>query len=164
MPRPLAVAALALVAACARNNQLADGGDEDLDIGGIRFRVASGTARVEGSVLGLYLTDQPDACQTITHIPVGAATVFQLRVAPQPDGTTSALVVAGGAGPGPGEAVGAISTQTAGVETARRAAVDGSVSWQANEDGTTTIVAIDVGFNGATERLRAAELTVPACR
>jgi hypothetical protein len=164
MPTSRALAAcLALaLAACARNHAAPDS-DGGLAIGGIPFRVASGTTRPDGAALGLYLTDQPDACLAITRVPVGAAVIFSLRVAPQADGTREALVVRGPLAPGPGEAVGGIRAQTSGVETAGYAALDGTVAWTANANGTTTIDALDVGFDGPPERLQATALTLPPC-
>jgi hypothetical protein len=163
MRRPLAVALL--LCACALNNQLTDGGpgNIDVDIGGIRFRVSSGTGRVSASVLGLYLTDQPDACLAIQQAPVGMSVIFSLKVAPQLDGTRTATVASGPATPGPGQAVGGIIAQTGGVQTASHAAIDGTVSWNNNTDGSYTIVSIDVGFEGSTERLQVGEVSVPAC-
>ncbi|HKA90484.1 MAG TPA: hypothetical protein VKE22_22635 [Haliangiales bacterium] len=165
MSRPIAAALALALGACALNNQLTDGGpgNLDFDIGGIRLRVASGTGRVSASVLGLYLTDQPDACLAITQIPVGAAVIFSLRVAPRTDGAKMATVIPGGGTPGPGQATGGITAQTGGVPTAYHGAVDGTVSWTANGDGSYTIVAIDVGFDGSTQRLQVGGWTVPSC-
>jgi len=164
MPRP-ALAALALLAGCALNNMASDAdGGLDFDIGGIRLRVSSGTGRVMGGSLGLYLTDQPDACLAVTQVPVGMAVIFSLRVAPQGDGTKSASVVRGRIVPGPGEAVGEIRAQTGGVETASHEDIDGTVTWKDNDNGTYTIVSLDVGFDGSANRLRATELTVPPCQ
>jgi hypothetical protein len=154
-----------LLAACARDNTLRDGapGPLDFTIGELDFHVASGAARVEGSVLGLYLTDQPDACMAITHVPTGNYMVFWLRVAPQPDGTQSATVMASPTVPLPGQASGALDALTAGVRTGGHPATDGTVTWKVNQDGTTTILSIDVGFEGTGDRLQAAMLTVPSC-
>lgn len=163
MPRRLWF--LWLLAACARDNTLRDGGPDDLDftIGDIEFHVASGTARVEGSALGLYLTDQPDACMAIRQVPTGSYTVFGLRVAAQLDGTRSAIVIPSQVVPAPGQASGALDALTSGVRTGGHAASDGAVTWKANADGTTTILSLDVGFDGTSDRLQAAMLTIPSC-
>ena len=153
-----------LLAACARDNMLRDGAPGlDFTIGEIDFHVASGAARVEGSVLGLYLTDQPDACMAITQVPTGSYTVFGLRVASQVDGTRSATVIPSQTVPAPGQASGALDALTAGVRTDGHAAFDGAVMWKANQDGTTTILSMDVGFEGIGDRLQATMLTVPSC-
>ncbi len=165
MSRPLAAALALALSACALNNPLTDAGpgNLDFDIGGIRLRVASGTGWTTASGLGLYLTDQPDACLAITQVPVGPAVIFWLKVAPQTDGTKTATVVPGGVTPAPGQAVGGVTAQTGGVETAHHAAVDGTVTWATNADRSYTIVSIDVGFEGSTQRLQASGLTVPPC-
>src|SRR5688500_12726059 len=116
MPRPVLVALLVLVA-CARDNRLLDrDGGLDFVIGGIELRVSSGTALERGGELAFYLTDQPDACLAVTQVTAGVATILELRVAPQADGTTSAVVAPGGSTPGPGQAAGELATRSAGVE------------------------------------------------
>jgi hypothetical protein len=164
--RPGVGAALvcALLAGCALDNQLRDADAGIVTIGDLSFRIASGTARVEGATLGLYLTDQPDACLAISHVPVGRWTVLTLRVAPRADGATEATVVSVRPVPAPGEAAGGLTAQIGGETTARLDATEGSVVWKANADGTTTIVALDVGFGATSDRLVATDLTVPACR
>ncbi len=157
------LAGLGVVAGCARDNQLVDGGTLSFEIGGIPLRVSSGAARAEGNVLALYLTDQPDGCLAVTQVPVGMATIFVLRVAPMLDGTRAAMVAPTVVVPGPGQASGKVVAQTGGVQTAGYDASSGTVSWKENEDGTTTILALDVGFAGADGRIVATELTVPAC-
>jgi hypothetical protein len=162
---PLVGAALLCVASCALDNRRPDvDGGLDFDLGGIPFRIASGAARLEGQALALYLTDQPDGCLAITQIPVGPATIFTLRVAPELDGTRSASVVQRQIAPLPGQAMGGLATLTGGVPTGGLDAIDGTVTWRDNPDGTTTIVTLDVGFVGTPDRLRGAEWRIPACR
>jgi hypothetical protein len=164
MARARVAVLLALCGACALNNQLTDGGAQFIfDIGDIHFRVSSGTGRT-ASGLTLYLTDQPDACLAVTQVPVGRATILSLKVAAQADGTPAANVVANVVTPGPGQAVGAIIVEEGGVEAERKAAVDGTIGWTANTDGTYTLVAVDIGFEGATGRVHVDSLTVPGCQ
>ena len=162
--RAAAALAAALLVACALDHHATDANDGlSFVIDGLPLRVSSGTAQAADYGLDLFLTDQPDACLAIKHQPVGAATFFRLRVAPQVAGTPAATVVPPQTVPAPGEAVGDLRVLTDGVPTDGRDAIDGSVAWTANADGTTTIVAIDVGFAGTADRLRAGSLTVPRC-
>ena len=150
-------------AACALDNHARDGGNLDFVIGGVALRVSSGTARTEGGALALYLTDQPDACLAITQIPTGSSTVFKLVVSAGADGSTAAEVIAASGTPPPGRAVGALSVASGGTITGQRMATSGTVSWTPNPSGSTTIVALDVGFADTADRLSVAGLTVPSC-
>ncbi len=143
---------LAALAACALDNQLPDGGSKlSFNIDGIPFQVASGAARVGTSTLGLYLSDQPDACLAILQIPVGRATLLTLLV---PSGAGTATL-----GPSQGD----LTVTTGSTTNASVSVASGSVSWTANTNGTYTIVNLDVGFSGTTDRLQASGLTVPTC-
>jgi hypothetical protein len=159
------VLCLLALGACARDHRLADAGPGELDfeIGDIDFHVASGTARVEGTALGLYLTDQPDACLAITRLPTGSYTVFRLGVVPRADGVREATVALLARPPAPGEAVGAIGTYLGPERTGGHDADSGTVSWRPNDDGTTTLLSVDVGFAGVAGRIAAQMLTVPGC-
>lgn len=160
------VIALVLLAGCARNNTTRDGGVMEFDVDGIRLRLSSGAARDEGGgIVGIYFTDQPDACLAIKQVPAGLSTVLTLRVAPRGDGAMAADVVARtGGDPAPGEAIGNLRVTSAGTETALRNAADGSVAWKKNDDDTTTVTALDVGFAGTEDRVTTSgELTIPAC-
>jgi hypothetical protein len=143
----------ALLAGCALDHQLPDGGfGVEVTIGGIQLRAASAGARAGGSSLTLYLTDQPDACLATSQIPVGRATIFELKVAP-PSGGTATVV--------PGE--GDLTVQVGGLKTSGYDASDGSVTWTVNGDGTYTIATMDVGFAGTGDRLRLANLVLLPC-
>jgi hypothetical protein len=89
-------------------------------------------------------------------------TLFRLRVAPRTDGATAAMVVRAAA-PGPGQATGELTVRAAGIEEARLVATNGTVEWTVEVDGGATIVALDVGFEGTPDRLRAADLILPRC-
>jgi hypothetical protein len=150
------------VVACAKDNKSRDGGGLEFEVAGIHLRVGSGTWREEsgGAVLGLYLTDQPDACLAVTQVPVGMSTVLTLRVA----GEGEAVVLQRTGDPAAGEGTGVLRSATGATETAKVIAVDGTVSWRRNVDGTTTILSMDLGFADTDERIAATMLTMPRCR
>lgn len=162
--RPPLVAALALLAACARDNQAPDGdGGTIPSIGGIDFRIASGAARVANGVLGLYLSDQPDACLAITQVPVGMSTTLSMLVSPAGDGKTAVAIVPGLITPGPGQGIAEIAAQIGSRVTLSYDASNGTITWTANGDGSTTIDTLDLGFSGTSDRLVETGLTVPSC-
>jgi hypothetical protein len=137
----------------------------DTTVGGVRFHLASGTAKVSGGVLGLYLSDQANTCQAISGVPVSTTTTLALRVAPGADGGTSATVVAPKLSPGAGEAVGSLAVATGGQTSQRLDAASGTVAWTQNTDLSVTITSLDVGFSGTTDRLALpGAATVPPCQ
>ena len=155
---PLAVA---LACGTSGGGHPFEGGD--FQVGTISFHLATGGA-VSSTVLTLVLSDQPDTCLARTQVPVQRATMLTLKVVPAADGTMRAVVVAKFA-PAAGEATGALSQATGGVEGARYDAADGSVAWAPGANGRVTITALDVGFTGASGRIvLAAPVTVPPCQ
>lgn len=143
----------ALLAGCALDHTSPDGGPGiEVTIGSISFRVASAGARASGGSLMIYLTDQPDACLATSQVPVGRATIFEVKVAP-PSGGMVQIV--------PGEAD--LTVQVSGVKSAGYDASDGSVTWAMNTDGTTGVALLDVGFEGTGDRLRLANLILLPC-
>jgi hypothetical protein len=149
------LAALAILGACALDNQTPDGGGSlTVIIGSIVFHVGSGgVAMPSGQTLAFYLADQPDACLAVTQVPVGTATVFTATVGA---GGPSAVVALG-----PG--AGALIAETGGTPTARYNIADGSVAWKLNADGSYQLEMLDVGFSGTSDRMRLADLTLPLC-
>jgi hypothetical protein len=150
-----AVLALAFALACgcaADHTRSGDGGVLDLEIDGIAFRLSSGGAVTARGALVLYLTDQPDACAAITHIPAGRATVFRLEVG----------AAAGSSSIAPG--AGDLRVSAAGVDEQKLEVSDGTVAWSTNADGTVSVAQLDVGFVGTTDRLRATGLQLEACQ
>jgi hypothetical protein len=162
---PLALAAALAGCGSSPSGGVPDAGGPPLEfaIGGLVFRVSSGTAVRTGGLLALYLTDQPDTCLAVSLVPVMTVTTFSLRVAAAADGTTRAAVVAPKPAPGAGEAVGGLVRATGGARSASLDAANGSVAWAENANGTVTITSLDVGFTGAADRLTTGGLSLPPC-
>lgn len=148
-----ALAALALLGACALDHQAPDGGGApSVTIGSIRFNVGSGgVAMPSAQTLAFYLADQPDACLAATQVPVGMATVF------------TATVGAGNPPAALGPGAGALTAETGGTTTARYLIADGSIAWRVNPNGSYQLDMLDVGFSGTSDRLQLADLTLPLC-
>lgn len=135
----------------------------DFVIGGIPFFLNSGTAIAGTGSLTLYVSDQLDTCLAVRQVPTMRMTLLRLAVAPQADGTTSATVVAGKPAPAAGEAVGGISVSTGGTPNASLEAIDGSVAWTGNSDGSVLVGSLDLGFAGSADRLTATGLHLAPC-
>lgn len=156
------VAFVALALSCGAGGGRGAAGGGDYQVGTLFLHVASGAA-VNSSGLNLYLSDQPDTCQSLSFVPVQRATRLALRVAPAADGTTRATVVTKPT-PGPGEAKGSLSQSTGGVAGDHYDASDGAVAWTVNPGGSVTITILDIGFSGTPDRiLTTSALTVPPC-
>ncbi len=163
MPR-LALALVALAAGCAVDHMATgDAGRLEFNIAGIPFVIASGGSRIEGTTLDLYLSDQPDTCLVTSQRPVGRTTILSLFVIPAADGTTAATITPNASSLAPGQASASLLVQVGGQKTGGADASDGTVTWTANADGSTTITAVDLGFAGTSDRLQTGGLTVPAC-
>lgn len=135
----------------------------DFTIGALAFHLSSGvTVAPAGGGMTFDLSDQADTCMALQLVPVQPEILFSLHVSLPTDGSTRATVVTTPV-PGPGQATGSITQSTGGNQDAQFAASDGSVSWTANADGSTTIDSIDVGFAGAAGRLTTYGLTLSAC-
>ena len=157
-------AALAACSCGTARRGPSDGGPKvDFEIGSLSFHISSGAVVSSGGTLTFYLSDQPDTCQAIVNVPVGAAITFSLRIAPPIDGTTRATVVAPKPAPAAGEAVGGLTRATSGVKNASLDALDGSLAWTANNDGSITITSIDVGFAMTADRLTTGGLSLLPC-
>ncbi len=161
--RAVALAVAAALGACAEGGSYPSGGPVDFVIGGIPVHLSSGGWLAPAGVLTLYLTDQTDTCLAIALVPVGTAVTISLRVVPEADGTTRATVVAPQPTVGAGEAVGGLVRATGGVPNAILEAVDGTVAWTVNADGSITVTSIDVAFAGGGDRLRTGGLRLPRC-
>lgn len=161
-------AALALAGALAAgcSNPPVQGppdGDLRFTIGGLELHAVSGAAVQTAYGLALYVSDQPSTCDAIHAVPQAQWTLLALRVAPQAGGATQAAVTATKVAPAAGEAVGAVTRYARDVETLAYPAADGTVAWTQAADGTVTLTAIDVGFQGAPGRVTGEGLVLVAC-
>lgn len=157
----LALAAAAL-AACGPG-PVAPPAGPTFTVGGITFRVASAGVERGAADLTLWLTDAPDTCAAIVGTPVQTTTFWKLRVAPPASGPTAATVVPPKPAPAPGEALGRLEQRTGGVPGLGYDAADGSLAWTAAADGTVTVDALDVGYQGAAGRVTGGGLAFRPC-
>lgn len=161
--------ACALAASCGAGSALGPGGGPlQFTIAGVAFQASSGAASVPSGVLTFDITDQPDTCTALRNSrtgnpPIGIYTRFELRVAPGSDGSARATVVPPGAAPAAGQAMGGLARMQGGQKTDSIDAADGTVQWTLDGSGNATLVSVDVGFAGTSDRLAAGGLYLPAC-
>ncbi|MFT3916605.1 MAG: hypothetical protein QM704_21760 [Anaeromyxobacteraceae bacterium] len=162
---PAALALAGALAAGCSNPPVQGGPDGDLrfTVGGLELHAVSGAAVQTAYGLALYVSDQPDTCAAISAVPQTQWTLLALRVAPQAGGASQAVVTAPKAAPAAGEAVGAVTGYARDVATLGYDAADGSVAWTQASDGTVTLTAVDVGFQGAAGRVTGEGLVLKAC-
>lgn len=167
----LATVMAALGAGCGSGTAAppASGGPVDFTIGGLAIHFSSGAAAVVGGVLTLYLIDLPAACATLTNVstgnpPLGKLTTLAVRVVADSSGNTGATVVAPTPVPPPGHAAGSLVQKLSGAVSATFDLADGTVAWTTDSSGNVTLVSVDVGFAGTTDRLVSRGLYLPACR
>ena len=68
------------------------------------------------------------------------------------------------AAPAAGEATGALTVSAGGVQQASHAVSGGTLSWTLGANGYYTITALDVAFEGTTDRLTlTGQVTLPPC-
>ncbi|MFO0583441.1 MAG: hypothetical protein U0229_14315 [Anaeromyxobacter sp.] len=166
MARASAALALAGVLAAGCSNPPVQGqadGDLRFTVGGLELHAVSGAAVTTAYGLALYVSDQPSTCDAISAVPQAQWTLLSLRVAPQASGATTAAVAAPKAAPAAGEAVGAVARYARDVATLAYDAADGSIAWTQAADGTVTLTAIDVGFQGASGRVAGQGLVLKPC-
>ena len=141
----------------------ADAGSLDFTIGGTKFRASSGTVQTSAGALVFWLTDQTDSCCAVLFTPQLPLTALRLQVQPPGDGTTSVKLVSKAA-PAAGEATGALTVSAHGVQQASHPASGGTLSWTLGANGYYTITALDVAFEGTTDRLTlTGQVTLPPC-
>ena len=176
-PLPIRAAVLAVVLAA---NGCGDppytpvipvGGPVDFTIDGLAFHISSGGIYRSGQQFSLYFTNQPDTCTAVALIPQQIFLSLALKISPPTDGSLTASIGV----PSPivfppsGQAGGALSQLEPlvgppyQVATKVLASSDGSVSWQANANGSVTITRLDMGFTGTPDRLKFVNLTVRIC-
>jgi hypothetical protein len=175
VPRRLVPLAAALaLAACADPPNVPPvppGGPLDFTIDGLSFHISSGGFIRSGQQFTIYFTDQPNTCTAVLLIPQQIFLSLLLKVSPPSDGTSTATIGA----PSPvvyppsGMAGGQLSKLAPSLsppyQVAQQvvASASGTVTWQANADGTITVLLLDMGFTGTTDRLVTHSLTIPPC-
>jgi len=136
----------------------------DVTIAGIRLVANSSAAIANGNVFTVLLSDQPNACQQYGHFPARTWTTLTLVLATGTTTPTVGTVVSQQAVPGPGQVVGQLVQATADLPpSASLDATDGTVTWKSNTDFSVSLQAMDVGFEGTTDRLQVSNVGVPAC-
>jgi hypothetical protein len=161
--RRLAALAVALpLAACGPGPVGAPAGPT-FTVGGITFRVASAGVERGASGFTLWMTDAADTCQAIVGTPVQTTTFWKLEVAPPVSGSTAAAVVPPKLAPAPGEALGRLEQRTGGVPGPGYDAAEGALAWTLAADGTITVDALDVGYDGAAGRVTGDGLVFRPC-
>lgn len=176
-PRPIRAAALALALATsgcgapAYTPPVPVGGPVDFTIDGLSFHISSGAIYKSGQQFTLYFTNQPDTCTAVALIPQQIFLSLSLKISPPADGTSNASI----GPPSPivyppsGQAGGTLSQLEPLVGAPFQVATkvlnstNGSVSWQANVDGSVTVTRLDMGFAGTPDRVKFVNLTVPVC-
>lgn len=172
--RAAALAALLAVGACGEPAYVPPTppvGPLDFTIDGLSFHISSGGIFRSGQQFTLFFTDQPNTCTAVLLIPQQIFLSLLLKISPPADGTFQATIglPSPAVYPPSGKAGGALSqlqpslTPPFQVATKVVDSADGTVTWQANTNNTMTIVGLDMGFAGTTDRLKTAYLTVPFC-
>lgn len=177
LPLPIRAAVLAAVlvaSACGTPSDtpgVSVGGPVDFTIDGLSFHISSGGVYRSGQQFTLYFTNQPNTCVAVAVIPQQIFLSLALKISPPADGTFTASI----GPPSPivyppsGLAGGTLSQLEPlvgppyQVATKVLPSADGSVSWQANADGSVTITRLDMGFAGTPDRVKFVLLTVPVC-
>ena len=169
LPRLLAALGCALglsaLGSCgeASSYQRVDAGSLSFAIGGTSLDVSSGTVQAAAGALTFWLTDQADSCCAVLYTPQLPLTTLRLQVQPPTDGSTSVKIVSKAA-PAAGEAAGALSVSSRGVQQASHTAASGTLTWTLGTNGYYTITVLDVGFADTADRLTVpVQLTLPAC-
>jgi hypothetical protein len=154
----------ALACACGENAvSHVDAGTLDFSIGGTAFHASSGTVQTSTGALTFWITDQADSCCAVLYTPQAPLTALKLLVQPPVDGSTTVAIVPK-ASPAAGEAVGALTVTTLGVQQARHAASSGTLSWTVGGNGYYTITALDLRFADSADRLTLPQqVLLPVC-
>ncbi len=137
----------------------------DFTVKGVPYHLGTGAVVRSGTLLKLYLTDQPDTCFAVTFTPVGRMSSLEIDVAPPAGGPSVATVAGGGVAtvPAPGQAVATLRVSLQGTTLSSIDAAAGTVSWTVNADRSLTIDALDMTFAGTTDRVTASSQTIPPC-
>jgi len=140
-------------------------------IDGLSFHISSGGYIRSGQQFTIYFTNQPNTCTAVLLIPQQIFLSLLLKVSPPTDGTSTATIGPPSPNiyPASGKAGGTLSqlqpslTPPFQVATQVVDSASGTVTWQMNADGTLTVVLLDMGFAGTSDRLRTEYLTIPPC-
>ena len=172
--RAVALASALALAACADPPYVppeSGGGPLDFTIDGLSFHISSGGYIRSGQLFTIYFTDQPYTCTAVLLIPQQVFLSLLLKVSPPADGASTATIGPPSLNiyPPSGKAGGALSQLQPSLSPPYQVATQvvdsasGTVTWQMNTDGTLTVVLLDMGFAGTTDRVVTHYLTIPPC-